>query len=51
VIHGHYLQEQPFDEIAVLMGVSKGRVSQLHRQALVRLREILRAAPACDVSL
>lgn len=51
VIHSHYLQEQPFEEIAVQMGVSKSRVSQLHRQALMRLREILRAPPACDVSL
>jgi RNA polymerase sigma factor FliA len=51
VIHSHYLQEQPFEEVAVLMGVSKSRVSQLHRQALRRLREILRAPPACDISL
>ena len=29
----------PFQAIAELMGISKGRVSQLHHQALRRLRE------------
>lgn len=51
VIHGHYLQEQPFEQIATSMGLSKGRVSQLHHQALKRLRETLSATPVCDVSL
>ena len=39
IIHGHYLQRQAFDEIARQNGLSKGRISQLHHQALARLRE------------
>ncbi|MFV0673477.1 sigma-70 family RNA polymerase sigma factor [Variovorax sp. tm] len=50
VIRHHYLQEIPFDEIAALMGVTRGRVSQLHRQGLTRLRELLGRDARCDVS-
>lgn len=50
VIYYHYLQEEPFDEIAILLGVSRSRVSQLHRHALGRLKETLRP-PSCDLSL
>jgi RNA polymerase sigma factor for flagellar operon FliA len=50
VIRHHYLQEIPFDEIATLMGVTRGRVSQLHRQGLLRLRELLGKDARCDVS-
>ncbi len=50
VIRHHYLQEVPFDEIATLMGVTRGRVSQLHRQGLLRLRELLGKDARCDVS-
>lgn len=39
VLEWHYLQHLPFVQIADVMGVSKGRISQLHRQALQRLRE------------
>lgn len=42
VIFRHYFQQQPFDEIAVGMGLTKGRISQLHHAALKRLRERLR---------
>jgi RNA polymerase sigma factor for flagellar operon FliA len=51
VIQGHYLQEQPFDAIAGGMGLSKGRISQLHRSALQHLREGLRSPPGCDLFL
>ncbi|SFO54238.1 RNA polymerase sigma factor for flagellar operon FliA [Variovorax sp. PDC80] len=51
VIRHHYLQEVPFDDIAAMMGVTRGRVSQLHRQALLRLRELLSADARLDVSL
>jgi len=51
VIRQHYLQEVPFDDIATLMGVTRGRVSQLHRQGLLRLRELLAKDARCDVSL
>lgn len=50
VIRRHYLQEIPFDEIAAAMGVTRGRVSQLHRQGLLRLRELLGKDARCDVS-
>lgn len=50
VIRHHYLQEVPFDEVAALMGVTRSRVSQLHRQGLLRLRELLSKDARCDVS-
>jgi RNA polymerase sigma factor for flagellar operon FliA len=43
VLKQHYLQEMPFKDIASLLGISKGRVSQLHRAALGRLRERLKS--------
>jgi len=51
VIQSHYLQEQTFEEISSLLGVGKSRVSQLHRQALTRLKEMMRSPPSCDLSL
>lgn len=51
VIHGHYLQEQPFEQMAQALGVSRSRVSQLHRQALARLKQSLRAPTGCDILL
>lgn len=50
VIQWHYLQEVPFEQVAVKLGVSRGRVSQIHRLALLHLREALRA-DVCDVRL
>ena len=38
----HYFQHIPFFEIANFLGVTKGRVSQLHRQGIERLRGCLR---------
>jgi DNA-directed RNA polymerase specialized sigma subunit len=40
--HGPLLQPHPFREIPVRMGVTKGRVSQLHHDALNRLRDVMR---------
>lgn len=37
VIRGHYFQHLSFVEIAGVMGVTKGRVSQIHGKALKRL--------------
>jgi RNA polymerase sigma factor for flagellar operon FliA len=51
VIRGHYVQEIPFDEIARMMGVTKGRVSQIHREALQMLRTMLRDTGTCDTQL
>ncbi|MNL27225.1 RNA polymerase sigma factor SigD [compost metagenome] len=50
VIRHHYLQGIPFDEIAAMMKLTRGRVSQLHRQALLRLRELLSTDARIDVS-
>lgn len=49
VIRDHYIQNQPFDEIAKELGLSKGRVSQIHKQALGSLRQLIGARQRCDV--
>jgi RNA polymerase sigma factor for flagellar operon FliA len=41
IIRHHYLQRVPFDEIAREMELTPGRISQLHKRALERLRELL----------
>ena len=38
VVELHYLQHVPFVQIAETMGVTKGRVSQVHKAAMERLR-------------
>lgn len=38
VIILHYMQHVPFTEIAKLIGVTKGRISQIHKTAINRLR-------------
>lgn len=43
VVRQHYDHGLPFPQVAQLMGLSRGRVSQLHRAALERLRKRLRA--------
>lgn len=50
VLEYHYLQGLTFVEVARLLDLSTGRVSQLHRQALEHLREKARAA-GLDVSI
>lgn len=40
VIHRHYFQQVPFEEIAASLQLSKGRVSQVHSAALASLREL-----------
>lgn len=41
VIRSHYLNDELFDHIAQRLELSKGRVSQIHRRALGRLRQML----------
>lgn len=41
ILDYHYRQDIKFQEIADLMGLSKGRISQIHAQALQRLRRTL----------
>jgi len=50
VIRSHYLQEIGFADIAQSLGVTKGRVSQIHRQALEKLRLSLRTHRQSDVA-
>jgi RNA polymerase sigma factor for flagellar operon FliA len=50
VIRYHYLQDHSFEDIAKLMSVTRGRISQIHRQALGALRVQLAADATCDVS-
>jgi RNA polymerase sigma factor for flagellar operon FliA len=41
IVHQHYFHEREFQVIARELGVTKGRVSQLHSQALRRISELL----------
>jgi RNA polymerase sigma factor for flagellar operon FliA len=51
VIRNHYLQEIPFDEIAAMLNLTKGRISQIHKQALLRLRALVRDHADWDATL
>lgn len=42
VVHGHYFQFKSFAEIGHDLNLSKGRISQLHKESLTHLRELLR---------
>jgi RNA polymerase sigma factor for flagellar operon FliA len=48
LIRRHYEEHVEFQLIAAEWGVTKGRVSQLHAQALQRLRELLHLKPRVD---
>jgi RNA polymerase sigma factor FliA len=50
VVTHHYLQSIPFDAIAQSMNLTKGRISQLHKAALQRLRRLTTQREACDVA-
>jgi len=50
VIKSHYLNHLPFNQIADSMGITKGRVSQIHRSALEQLRKSMHAMRACDLA-
>jgi len=51
VIREHYLEDVPFEQIATRLGLTKGRISQVHKQALMRLRQALGELPKCNVVL
>lgn len=42
IVSMHYLQQIPFVDIAALLQITKGRVSQLHKRAMQRLRDAVR---------
>lgn len=48
VLRYHYYHGSPFETIAEWLGVTKGRVSQIHKQALQRLREHLKRSTTLD---
>jgi RNA polymerase sigma factor FliA len=50
IIKHHYLQSIPFDAIAQSMNLTKGRISQLHKAALQRLRQLIARREPCDVA-
>jgi RNA polymerase sigma factor FliA len=49
LIKYHYYFDFQFDDIAEVLGVSKGRVSQLHKQALSRMRAMQQSAQSLDL--
>lgn len=51
VITSHYLQELPFEEIARDLGLSRGRISQIHKQALGGLRAALQRPPPMSTAI
>jgi RNA polymerase sigma factor FliA len=50
VVESHYFRQKEFQLIARELGVTKGRVSQVHAQALVRIRKLI-SGPDLDRSL
>jgi RNA polymerase sigma factor for flagellar operon FliA len=50
VVEMHYAQSRRFEEIARVLQLSRGRVAQLHRKAIVRLRGLVNKAEKCDVA-
>jgi RNA polymerase sigma factor FliA len=48
VIQSHYFQEIPFEQIADELHLTRGRISQVHRKALERLKEALREQHDCN---
>ena len=49
VITYHYLQQLPFGDIAAMLGLSNGRVSQIHKAALAHLRDAAKARLQVDL--
>jgi RNA polymerase sigma factor FliA len=50
VLKYHYMNHVPFEEIAGILSVTKGRVSQIHKHAIELLREALKEVRSCDVA-
>lgn len=38
VVRCHYLQDMPFEQVAQMLQLTRGRISQIHKQALLHLR-------------
>ncbi len=50
VLQWHYRHDQSFVDIAQRLDLSRGRVSQIHKQALESLRRALAGGQPCDVA-
>jgi RNA polymerase sigma factor for flagellar operon FliA len=50
VIKYHYMNHFQFEEIADVMGVTKGRISQVHKRAIELLQEAVKKIRSCDVA-
>ena len=50
IIQRHYRDGVQFEEIARALQLTKGRISQLHKQAVLRLRALVSKAESCDVT-
>lgn len=50
VIRCHYLQQLPFEQVARQLKLSKGRISQIHKQAMLRLRAMMTDHAGLDVA-
>lgn len=51
VVKYHYFQNLEFTEIARIFGVTKGRISQIHKRAMVLLREAHAIAGGLDLKI
>jgi RNA polymerase sigma factor for flagellar operon FliA len=50
VVKLHYLQGLNYSEIGIALNLTRGRISQLHEQALTRLRRLFAGREAPDAS-
>ncbi len=50
VIKYHYMHHFQFEDIASVMNVTKGRISQIHKRAIELLREAVKEIRSCDVA-
>jgi RNA polymerase sigma factor for flagellar operon FliA len=49
VVEWHYLQHLPFEEVATSMALTRGRISQIHKEALQNLRAGLKNTTQLDL--
>jgi len=50
IIRYHYYHQVGFEELSQIMGITKGRISQLHKRALIYLREGVSEKSTFDIS-
>lgn len=51
IMRCHYLQDMPFEEIATSLSLTRGRISQVHKAAIKKLRDLLAQNTQCDMTL